>query len=242
MTVLIYEDYVHNHAILHRRLADYFGEGNVAFCDADAIKAGALDNAKLLVMPGGADLAYCEKLNGEGNLRIRAFVENGGAYLGLCAGAYYACSKIEWAMGTDQEIAGPRELAFFPGMATGPVYEFIEDGDIGKCWEGAVLLDNGMMVHYEAGPVFDEVNDPNITVLARYADLPALPPAIVSCKIGQGRAVLSGPHVENTGALLTARAYRHENRARQVAETLVPFAGQHENLWTSLLAHAVTGK
>ena len=141
MKALIYEDYVHNHAILSRRLADYFGAHNVALVDAEAIKNGALQGASLLVMPGGADLAYCEKLNGEGNALIRQFVENGGAYLGICAGAYYACNAIEWAMGTHQEIAGPRELAFYPAMASGPVYEFIEEGDIAKCWEGAARLD-----------------------------------------------------------------------------------------------------
>lgn len=241
MKALIYEDYVHNHAILSRRLADYFGAHNVAFADADAIKSGVLNGARLLVMPGGADLAYCEKLNGAGNAAIRAFVENGGAYLGLCAGAYYACRAIEWAVGTNQEITGPRELAFYPGMAVGPVYDFIEDGDISKCWEGAVRLDTGVTVHYEAGPVFEETADPSVTVLARFAALPGQPPAIVSCKIGQGRAVLSSPHVENTGALLAARAYRHETRALAVAEVLLPFAAEHENLWTSLLSHAVTG-
>jgi glutamine amidotransferase-like uncharacterized protein len=242
MRVLVYEDYVHNHAILHRRLGDYFGAGNVGACDADAILSGCLDDAcALLVMPGGADLAYCEKLDGAGNAAIRAFVENGGAYLGICAGAYYACAAIEWAMGTAQEIAGPRELAFFPGMATGPAYELIEEGDIAKCWEGTARLDSGITVHYEAGPVFAETDDPAVAVLARYEDLPGRPPAIVSCAVGRGRAVLSSPHAENTGALLQARAYRHEARPRAVAQALLPFAAQHENLWTSLLAHAVTG-
>jgi glutamine amidotransferase-like uncharacterized protein len=29
-----------------------------------------------------------------------AFVEGGGAYLGLCAGAYYACSYVEFDLGS----------------------------------------------------------------------------------------------------------------------------------------------
>jgi glutamine amidotransferase-like uncharacterized protein len=104
-----------------------------------------------------------------------------------------------------------------------------------------VRLDSGAIVHYEAGPVFEGVNDPSVTVLARFADLPGAPPAIVSCAVGKGRAVLASPHVENTGEMLAARAYRHEKRAQSVAQALLPFAAQQENLWTSLLSHAVTG-
>ncbi|CAL8470467.1 g10009 [Coccomyxa elongata] len=80
------------------------------------------DGCLMLVMPGGADLPYCRQLNGRGNRLIREYVEAGNAYLGLCAGAYYACSFVEFALGTRLEVRGPRELAFFPGVAVGPVY------------------------------------------------------------------------------------------------------------------------
>ncbi|KAK9916190.1 hypothetical protein WJX75_009851 [Coccomyxa subellipsoidea] len=80
------------------------------------------DGCLMLVMPGGADLPYCRQLNGHGNSLIRGFVEAGGAYLGLCAGAYYACSYVYFALGTKLEVKGARELAFFLGVAAGPVY------------------------------------------------------------------------------------------------------------------------
>ncbi|EIE27046.1 hypothetical protein COCSUDRAFT_55074 [Coccomyxa subellipsoidea C-169] len=69
-----------------------------------------------------SSLPYCHQLNGRGNSLIRGFVEAGGAYLGLCAGAYYACSYVEFALGTTLEVKGPRELAFFSGTAAGPIY------------------------------------------------------------------------------------------------------------------------
>ncbi|KAI7699705.1 hypothetical protein KC353_g16313, partial [Hortaea werneckii] len=47
----------------------------------------------LLVMPGGADMGYCRTLNGEGNRRIKQYVQMGGKYLGLCAGGYYGCGR-----------------------------------------------------------------------------------------------------------------------------------------------------
>ncbi|KAK9808667.1 hypothetical protein WJX72_001584 [[Myrmecia] bisecta] len=81
-----------------------------------------VEECAVLVMPGGADLPYCRHLNGKGNALIRGFVEAGGSYLGLCAGAYYACSSIVFEEGTSLEVRGERELGFFPGIAKGCVY------------------------------------------------------------------------------------------------------------------------
>jgi glutamine amidotransferase-like uncharacterized protein len=77
----------------------------------------------LLVLPGGADLPYCADLHGEPCSRIRRFVEAGGAYLGLCAGSYFGAATCEFK-GSDatEAVVGPRELAFFPGAAVGPVF------------------------------------------------------------------------------------------------------------------------
>ena len=94
--------------------------------DAAAIREGALNECcQLLVMPGGRDLPYCWRLNGEGNDKIREFVRNGGSYLGLCAGGYYGASYVRFAEGDPaavMEVVGPRELKFYPGVAWGPTY------------------------------------------------------------------------------------------------------------------------
>lgn len=42
------------------------------------------------VIPGGRDLPYCRDLNGYINDRIIRYVKEGGVYMGICAGAYYA--------------------------------------------------------------------------------------------------------------------------------------------------------
>lgn len=88
---------------------------------ADLLAGGWAGSAALLVMPGGADLPYNRDLAGAGNALIRAFVSDGGAYLGLCAGAYYGCARVEFEPGseTGMAVVGPRELAFFPGAAVG---------------------------------------------------------------------------------------------------------------------------
>ncbi|EFJ50700.1 hypothetical protein VOLCADRAFT_88490 [Volvox carteri f. nagariensis] len=73
-------------------------------------------------MPGGADLPYCKHLNGHGNRLLRDYVAGGGSYLGICAGAYYACRRVEFEVGGPLEVVGDRELCFFPGAARGPAY------------------------------------------------------------------------------------------------------------------------
>ncbi|KAJ2363117.1 biotin holocarboxylase synthetase, partial [Coemansia sp. RSA 2607] len=78
--------------------------------------------AALFVMPGGRDVPYTVELNGEINRRIRQWVENGGRYLGLCAGGYYGSGRCEFEPGTPLEIVGSRELAFFKGSCVGTAY------------------------------------------------------------------------------------------------------------------------
>ncbi|KAL4423157.1 hypothetical protein ABPG77_007810 [Micractinium sp. CCAP 211/92] len=89
---------------------------------AQLLAGGWQQGCLLLVMPGGADLPYCKHLNGRGNELLREHVEGGGSYLGLCAGAYYACARVEFEPGTRLEVVGDRELAFFPGTAAGSIY------------------------------------------------------------------------------------------------------------------------
>ena len=78
-------------------------------------------NVSMFVMPGGADLPFVAKLNGVGNNIIKEYVQNGGSYLGICAGAYYASSYVEFDKAGVYEVLGERELKFFPGKSIGPV-------------------------------------------------------------------------------------------------------------------------
>ena len=60
----------------------------------------------LIVFPGGRDIPYHDKLNGKGNARIKEFVENGGSFLGICAGAYYGSGYVEFEKGYPLEVCG----------------------------------------------------------------------------------------------------------------------------------------
>lgn len=226
MRILIYQDYIHNNGVLYRALCRHFGTDNVGFCDADEIIGGDLDSSvTLFVMPGGADLYYAEKLNGKGNKAIRHYVENGGVYLGICAGAYYGCAALEWAKGSYAEISGPRELAFFSGKAVGPLHELIENHDVSQSHDAAPELiwdeEHESHVLYRGGPVFvpSRLAD-NFTVLAHYK-LPGNPAAIIECKVGAGKAVLCSPHLEFTSADLKRTLYAHKNSSHGWQETVI---------------------
>src|SRR6476620_3369467 len=62
----------------------------------EIIEGEWVQDAALFVMPGGSDLPYVRKLNGAGNQNIKDYVKNGGSYLGICAGAYYAAAYVEF--------------------------------------------------------------------------------------------------------------------------------------------------
>jgi glutamine amidotransferase-like uncharacterized protein len=171
----------------------------------DIISGTWTNDASLLIMPGGADLGYAEKLNGKGNAVIKRYVEGGGAYLGICAGAYYASQFVEFDMGGEQEVSGHRELAFFPGKAVGPhlaKYDYLSHSGarLAQLTLNSKFSDNNAVVYYNGGSYFAEAETAaNTQVLAWYKTNHA---AIIRVQVGQGQAILSGVHFEYAPELL----------------------------------------
>lgn len=171
----------------------------------------------LLVFPGGADLGYCRTLNGEGNRRISRYVNNGGAYLGFCAGGYYGSSKCEFEVGNPKlAVVGERELGFFPGVCRGLAFDgFVYNSEAGARAADVKInkaafenvkdgLPDTFKSYYNGGGVFvdaEKLKERKVEVLASYTedlhvDSGEGKAAIVYRQIGQGHAVLTGPHPE----------------------------------------------
>jgi biotin--protein ligase len=155
--------------------------------------------AACFVMPGGRDIPYEQSLNPVGICKIREYVQQGGAYLGICAGAYFASKKIEFALGSEIEVNQERSLKFYDGIASGPVladYEYHSQ----KGARAAKIGCEGMsvMVYFNGGCTFlDAQKLPNLDVLGYYVlEDQAELPAIVHIKQGTGCAILSGVHFE----------------------------------------------
>ncbi|KAI9846795.1 MAG: biotin holocarboxylase synthetase [Sclerophora amabilis] len=169
----------------------------------------------LLVFPGGADLGYCRTLNGEGNRRISQYVRRGGSFLGLCAGGYYGTSRCEFEVGQKRlEVVGSRELGFFPGTCRGCAFSgFVyhsEEGarapelEVDKSTLTGGTIPDVFRSYYNGGGVFVDAGkfkDQGVEVLARYTEALDVDggdgsAAVVYCKVGEGAAVLTGPHPE----------------------------------------------
>ena len=160
----------------------------------------------LLVIPGGADLAYCRVLNGEGNRRIRQYVLLGGSYLGFCAGGYYGCGRCEFEVGRrGWEVVGERELGFFPGVCRGLAFGgFIYGSEAGAraaevvvkedAFEGGMGKGSAFRCYVNGGGVFVDAEtfaDRGVEVLASFGEDLAVDAgeggaAVVFCKVGEG--------------------------------------------------------
>lgn len=187
------------------------------------------DNCAAIVFPGGRDVPYCETLAGAANDKIKRFVQAGGRYLGLCAGAYYGCAAIEFDMGGELEVRGFRELAFFPGLARGPAlgvgsYKYEDD-------QSAIVIQlrreksNICLSSYFSGGCYFVAasNTPGVEVLFTYDGLSAFGEtspmaAIISCQVGEGKAILSGVHPEYSAVELKRLRYRYPALVEKLAE------------------------
>lgn len=183
-------------------LKQYLGsERRIKKITAQDILNGALnDRVGVLIMPGGADLPYVKKLSGLGNQLIKNYVTQGGAYFGICAGAYYASAEVVFDKGGPLEVIGSRELAFFPGSAVGPVlatyhYEHHQGARIAHLSLNAGGFNQKKIsVYYNGGGYFKDAEGyPGVEILAYY---PHNLPAVIYTQYGKGRVLLSGVHAE----------------------------------------------
>ena len=176
------------------------------------IKGEWTKRARIFVMPGGADLPYLRKLGGLGNKVIKEFVANGGSYLGICAGSYYASSYVEFDKDGPLEVTGSRELNFFAGKAIGPIlatYDYSSRKGVRAAKISTSFTDApNLSVYYNGGGYFADADlFANTKVLAVYES--GLP-AIIKTNYGKGIAILSGVHFEyNPSSLDLDDEYLH---------------------------------
>lgn len=181
------------------------------------IKEPWFGTCALLVFPGGADLGYCRTLNGEGNRRISRYVNGGGSYLGFCAGGYYGSARCEFEVDDPKmAVVGDRELAFFPGTCRGLAFDGFKYASEAGARAADLKIHKNVFddvkdgtaetfkSYYNGGGVFvdaKKLEDRGVQILASYTedlhvDSGEGAAAVVYRKIGEGHAVLTGPHPE----------------------------------------------
>jgi len=180
---------------LKQSLKYFFPNLNIKCVNSKYIIQEDLNNILVLIIPGGADLPYCEKLNGIGNKKIQKYIYNGGIYIGICAGAYYACSFIDFT-GNNYKIKEKRELALFEGIGIGSIAEFTKnkfyDSTIKTKAVIPIYYDNNIIYSYYHGGLYFQ-NTTQEQVLALYKNKK---PVIIHGKYGKGKFLLSGIHFE----------------------------------------------
>lgn len=192
-------------------------------------------NTALLIFPGGRARPYYDSLKatwqptvdangmrrlgdiGEGNKRIQNYVTSGGAFLGICAGAYYGSASTVFEKGGPLEIQDEGALKFFSGTAIGPVYgnnkfSYWNKRGVQIAQIKSSNINKNLNVYFNGGCLLKPNSEDSMTeIIARYDDVPGNPPAVISCQSGKGRVVLSGIHFEITYWMIPFYSLMHQD-------------------------------
>jgi len=213
------------------QIAGKTGDIKVTKLKGADIAAGGLKGYDLVMFTGGSGSAEAGGLGEKGREEVRAFVRNGGGYVGICAGAYLACSGFEWGVG----VLNAKTVS--PKWRRGQGEVKIEGAAFGeKISDRGIRYSNGPIIKADVRkdlPEFETLvafrtelaeNDTPVGVMVNA-------PAMVRSTYGLGRVFTSSPHPEQTAGLepLVEQAMRWVARSR----------GPTEELWKRLEAMEV---
>ncbi len=205
---------------LERIAAERLEDAGIYRVCGEDIREGALAPAAGAIFPGGSGRGIGAGLHAEGRRILRDFIDTGGGYVGVCAGAYFAAS------GLDNYLHAIRLRHSQPWRRGRAMLE-IELTEEGK----ALFGDQNpiLRTRYANGPVFlaadqPDGGDPDFVVLARFKtpstdssgtvrDEMIGEAAIGALEYGQGRALIISPHPES-------HAEHYDFVARAIAWTL----------------------
>ncbi|HEY1110426.1 MAG TPA: BPL-N domain-containing protein, partial [Opitutaceae bacterium] len=141
-----------------------------------------------------------------GRKNVKQFVERGGGYLGICAGAYLACAGFDWGLG----ILNAKTVSNKWRRGTGMVR--VELTDDGRGVLGRV--EGPFTIRYANGPIIkplERADLPPYQVAAVFrtekaengtpAGVMVNSPAAVYAPFGKGRVLTISPHSEDTPGL-----------------------------------------
>lgn len=193
------------------------------------IRNGALKNFDVLVIPGGSASTESYSMGPEARAEVKRFVNDGGIYLGVCAGAYLV-SRLK-----------DTYLGMLPLKTVDETHWYRTDGapmlDVELTKAGMEIFGinrPNVKIAYENGPVFGppfEGPDPSFRVLGTFrsevvADggKPGVmigAPAIILSRYGRGVILIISPHPEETPGMkqveLHAIRWLYEHRNLPVA-------------------------
>lgn len=171
---------------------------SVRYVTAYHIRNEGLDYYRLLCIPGGDMYQYGQDLHILGAENIRNYISHGGAYLGICGGAYYTGREVYWQGAKLNMIS----LELFPGITQGPDDNIVPYPDYGMCKIDitdslhpitATEADTAWILYYW-GPAFFPDSNAAVDILGEYAI--GGNGALCAFTYGEGRVFITGPHPE----------------------------------------------
>ena len=164
---------------------------------AEEINNNDLDSFNVILFPGGDAAYYKTSIDTAGIQHIKNFLAQGGSYLGICAGAYFAASKIIW-----QDTAYNYPLNIFQGTAIGPINDI-------AAWPGYAMTGLTMNLSdslnkfepqtetmlYWGGPFFIPDQNTKIDTIATFTNF-YNKPAIIKFTFNNARILLISTHPE----------------------------------------------
>lgn len=160
----------------------------------------------IVVFPGGSGSGQGDALGEEGRERVRAFIRDGGGFVGVCAGAYLACSNFPWGL----HILNARTKSSQWKRGSGFVEMDLTQESRGIFGE----VEGNFMVRYVNGPIIEPMGRddlPSFVTLGHFrteiaenntpVGIQVNSPAFAASTYGRGRVFISSPHPENTPGL-----------------------------------------
>ncbi|MDP6753585.1 MAG: succinylglutamate desuccinylase/aspartoacylase family protein [Verrucomicrobiota bacterium] len=197
------------------------------------IRDGVLGQFDMVIFPGGSGSKQAAALGKVGKDAVRDFVDAGGGYVGICAGAFLAASNYSWSLGISNhktfcetiEVPGiGRKSMWFRGGSAPVTMELTDEGrTILGDFEGV------FEVRYQNGPIMSPMGVEglgNFRSLAHFRSEVSKyklqegtminTPAVIVGEYGRGRVLCISPHPESTDALnrLVQNAVRWTARRR----------------------------
>lgn len=188
------------------RVAELLGKApdvKVTLVKGTEIAGGTLKDHDVVIFTGGSGSGQAKGIGEAGRAEVRKFIENGGGYVGICGGAYLACSGFTWGLG----VLDAKTVSNKWKRGVGDVQ--IEVNALGTTTTG--IPAKALPIRYANGPIITPAglaDVPDYEPLATFRtelsenDTPkgvmVNSPAWVRGTYGNGRIITSSPHPEQT--------------------------------------------
>jgi len=165
-----------------------------------------LSEFDVVIFSGGSGSGQAKAIGEAGRNNVRQFIERGGGYLGICAGAYLACAGFDWGLG----ILNARTVSNKWQRGRAMVQMQLTEEGRGLFGE----VPEAFTIRYANGPIIQPLGRadlPSYRVAARFRSEVANngtpvgvmvnSPAAVYAPFGKGRVLTISPHSEDTPGL-----------------------------------------